>query len=136
MLKLKLDLVGILTINILAVRVGSSAAGTHGKIDWITFFNISATQVHPLQGLLVTAQYVPSTGVHSHAGPAATHSNVTLTHRKHNFFREAEVVRSNLDVGGVVGRDVSSVNVAALGNIGEVSIVRIARWIREQGWKF
>lgn len=41
-------------------------------------------------------------------------------------------MRSNLDVGGEVGRDVASVNVAALGNVGEVTVVRVTRWIREQ----
>lgn len=56
------------------------------------------------------------------------------TNLEHNFFRETEILWSNLDVGGEVWRDVSSVNVAALGNIGEVTIVRITRRIREHCW--
>lgn len=42
-----------------------------------------------------------------------------------------EVVRSNLDVGGEVRRDISSVGVAALGIVSEVGIVRVAGGVHE-----
>lgn len=56
------------------------------------------------------------------------------TNLEHNFFREMEVVWSNLDVGGEVRRHIPSVYVAALSIVSKVSIGGVAGRVHKHRW--
>ncbi|MPC12740.1 hypothetical protein E2C01_005449 [Portunus trituberculatus] len=63
-----------------SLNIGSCTAARDCEIYWVTIPNPTATQEPPFQVVVGITESVVHIVIHVHAGPAATHSDITLSH--------------------------------------------------------